>query len=76
MKVQVAAKEEVVERLIREKEQLASRVGLAEHQSALLKARLRGRGEGGEEEEEEEGGGEEWTELQSLKEECEALRTQ
>ena len=37
LRVQVSAKEEMVERLMREKEAMASRLGQAEHQLAVVK---------------------------------------
>lgn len=49
LRVQVSAKEEVVERLMREKEAMASRLGQAEHQLAVMKggagSEVRQRGE-------------------------------
>lgn len=48
--LQVLAKEEMVERLVNEKEEMASKLGLAEHQAAVLQAQQREEGEGEEEE--------------------------
>ena len=38
LRAEMAAKEEAIEKLLREKEQLASKLGLSEHQCAVLKA--------------------------------------
>lgn len=74
------AKEEMVERLMVEKEEMASKLGIAEHQAAILQARPRAPGEGGSRaEEEEEEGGEQLRmsgELQRKNNECESLRAQ
>ena len=64
--LQILEKEEVVERLMRDKEEMASKLGLAEHQVALLQA----------------GGGEEERELVASEAllrknaECESLKAQ
>ena len=60
LRAQIAGKEEVEERLVRENEDLASRLSVAEHQLAVSGLRSKGsRGEAGKEEEEEGAGGQE-----------------
>ena len=78
LRVQIEAKEEIEERLVREKEELASRLSVAEHQLAMLKAghRAEGRQEvdgGGRE---GEGGEEVMEDLRRLASENESLREQ
>jgi hypothetical protein len=69
--LQVLAKEEMVERLMKEKEEMASKLGLAEHQVAVLQGRREGReGEVG------EGQKRAALELQIKSAVCESLKTQ
>lgn len=79
LRAQIANKEEVEEKLVRENEDLASRLSVAEHQLAISGLRSKGsRGEAGKKEEEGAGGqeAEVMEELQRRSAECNSLRAQ
>ena len=63
LRTQMASKEEVEERLVRENEDLASRLSIAEHQLAVSSLRSKGSREGA-----GEGEGEEGQEVEAMKE--------
>ncbi len=79
LRAQIASKEEVEERLVRENEDLASRLSVAEHQLAVGGMRSKSSREEAGEEEEEDGGGQEvevMRELQKRTMECDSLKAQ